>query len=102
MIAGISGKFAGELGLRLLRQNGHIPISWQVAMASVFIGTFSHVAIDSIMHADVMPFFPFSTRSLWHGLLGIDQLNLACLVTGILGAALYWWTEQPRRRADKA
>lgn len=55
LFCALSGKYLGELGLRIIREPQHLPISWPVSFISAFIGTYSHVAIDSIMHADIQP-----------------------------------------------
>lgn len=88
-IAAISGKYLGEIGLRILKLPGHNPIKWPTAFLSAYIGVYSHVILDSIMHSDVFAFAPFS---LWNPLLQIislDQLHLACLISGILGGLVY-------------
>ena len=36
------------------------PIGWSAAAIGAFVGTYSHVALDSLMHLDIQPFAPFS------------------------------------------
>ena len=35
-------------------------ISWKVAALSAFVGSFSHIFLDALMHSDMYPFFPLS------------------------------------------
>jgi len=49
------------------------------------LGAWSHVALDSIMHADIRPLAPISDgNSLLH-LVSLEVLHLACLVLGGVG-----------------
>lgn len=86
----ITGKPLGELGLRLLREAHHLPIRWQVSCTSAFIGSYSHIAIDSIMHVDVQPLFPLSTASPLHALVSIDTLHLLCAAGALAGGAVWY------------
>src|SRR5687767_11397111 len=43
----VTGKYAAEFGLRLIGGSRHVPISWAVAVISAFIGSYSHVLLDS-------------------------------------------------------
>jgi membrane-bound metal-dependent hydrolase YbcI (DUF457 family) len=89
LAAALSGKYLAEFGLRLIDQQQFLPISWTVACESAFIGTFSHVVLDSIMHADVEPFWPLSMSNELLGLVTIEQLHWFCIGSGLLGAVLY-------------
>lgn len=63
IVSALSGKYLSEFGLSLLRVSkkaNPIKIAWWVVFISAFIGTFSHVLLDSIMHADVEPFYPIT------------------------------------------
>ena len=86
----LTGKYAAELGLRWLGQARHLPISWPVAIISALIGSFSHVLLDSIMHADVEPFAPFTLHNPILGLLSVEVLHKFCLYSGLVGAGLYF------------
>ncbi len=58
-------------------------------IAGAFIGTYSHVFLDSIMHADLQPFYPFTkVNSLLH-VLSYFQLHMLCVFTVILGGLFY-------------
>lgn len=63
-------------------------ISWTVAISGAFIGTFSHVFLDSFMHADMQPWAPFSaTNSLLH-LIPVGWLYLLCVILGVISMML--------------
>jgi hypothetical protein len=66
----------------------HIP--WPATITGAFVGTYSHVFLDSIMHADMEPFAPLvNANSLLH-VISVDGLHLACALSGILGALLMY------------
>ncbi len=91
--AALTGKYLSELGLKLLgisRNEDPISIAWWVVFFSAFVGSFSHVLLDSIMHSDVEPFFPFLLDSPLLGLISVQMLHKICLYSGLLGAAIYY------------
>ena len=55
------------------------------AWSAAIVGAYSHVAIDSIMHADMQPWMPFGAGNPLLGLVSIETLQLACAVLGLLG-----------------
>lgn len=69
---------------RWLGQDPVIPGS--AAAAGAFVGAYSHVAIDSLMHGDMEPFAPFSPVSPWLHAVSIETLQWACVAAGVLGA----------------
>lgn len=90
IVAIISGKYFSELGLSVLRMPTYIPIKWSTTMLSAFIGVYSHVALDSIMHSDVLPLSPFSLISPLYRVIDIDQLHILCLACGVIGGFAYF------------
>ena len=65
-------------------------ISWKVAIMSAFIGTYSHILLDSIMHADLQPFYPAQITNHLLGLVAIDSLHILCAIAGGMGAVVYF------------
>lgn len=61
-----------------------------VCLVSAFIGTYSHVLLDSIMHADVEPYYPFSPENGLYLLLGIGGLYKLCLYSALVGAVIHF------------
>jgi membrane-bound metal-dependent hydrolase YbcI (DUF457 family) len=90
IFSGFTGKYAGEYGLRFLGQARFSPIRWPVAYISAFIGSFSHVLLDSIMHGDVQPFAPFVLNNMFLGLISVEALHKVCLYSGLVGVGLYF------------
>lgn len=62
---------------------------WPTA-SGAFIGTYSHVALDSIMHLDIQPLRPWSTANALQGVISIEALHLWCVASGMLGI-LVWF-----------
>ena len=80
----------------LLRMHGTdvAAIGWQVALISGLIGTWSHVGLDAIMHADMNPLWPFVQGNALLGLIPLDILHWLCVAAGVLGAAVIGWRLQ--------
>ena len=100
-VAALSGKPLSEYGLRVIGISAAeepIRIAWWVAWTSAFIGTFSHVLLDAIMHADLEPLAPFAGGNSLLGLLDVWQLHQFCIYAGFAGAALYYAIRYARRR----
>ncbi|HXG60055.1 MAG TPA: metal-dependent hydrolase [Planctomycetota bacterium] len=87
----VTGKYVSQLALSMLLGAGSkgTPIAWWVALLSGFVGSYSHVVLDSLMHADVEPYFPFSAANDLLGLVSVEALHKFCVYSGLAGAALY-------------
>jgi membrane-bound metal-dependent hydrolase YbcI (DUF457 family) len=57
-------------------------------MLSAFIGTYSHVVLDSIMHSDMHPVAPFSQANTLLHMLNHSELHWFCIITGAAGTLL--------------
>lgn len=92
IFSALSGKYLSEIGLYVLGLNKQwqVKIKWWVSFLSAFIGTFSHVLLDSIMHSDVQPFFPFTTDNSLLGLISVQSLHKLCLYSALVGGVLYF------------
>jgi membrane-bound metal-dependent hydrolase YbcI (DUF457 family) len=93
IFSAVTGKYLSELGLKILRiskNESPISIVWWVVFLSAFIGSFSHVLLDSVMHSDVEPFFPFTLDNQLLGLISVSVLHKLCLYSGLVGAAIYY------------
>lgn len=93
VFSAITGKYLAQLGLWLVRitSSVRVNIPWWVVFLSAFIGCFSHVLLDSIMHADVQPFYPATGVNAFWGLISVGALHQVCLYSGLLGAAGYYY-----------
>ena len=92
IFSALTGKYLSELGLKILGiyNEQQINIAWWVSFLSAFIGSFSHVYLDSIMHTDVEPFYPVTLTNNFHGMVSIETLHKLCLYSGLIGAVIYY------------
>ncbi len=93
VFSALSGKYLSEFCLLILgisKKSNPVKIAWWVVFISAFIGTFSHVLLDSIMHSDLQPFYPISLQNKFLGILNYDQIHKLCLYSGIFGAGIYF------------
>ena len=97
IVSAPTGKYFGEIGLRVFRMPEYNPIGWRVAIVSAFIGGYSHVFIDSIMHSDITPFSPFSDKSIVYGVVNIDALHILCIVSAVVGGVGFYMIERIRK-----
>jgi hypothetical protein len=61
-------------------------ITLVAAVSGAFIGSFSHVFLDSFMHRDVQPFLPFSEMTQPFGSVAAGSLHLLCFILAAVGA----------------
>ena len=76
-------------------------ISWSAAIVGAFVGTYSHVFLDSIMHADMQPIAPLSAGNALLGVVSLESLHLLC-VAGVLGALVIGLAFARRRAASSS
>lgn len=53
------------------------------------IGGWSHVFLDSIMHADSRPFFPFSESQITLNIISVPLLHLLCVASFFVGGFIF-------------
>jgi hypothetical protein len=76
-------------------------ISRKAAGIAAFIGAYSHVAIDSIMHGDMEPFAPLSAANPSLLVVSVETLQWICVAAGLAGVAgllFLRWLELKRSR----
>lgn len=61
------------------------PFPFGVTLISAMAGAYSHVFLDSLMHADQVPLAPFVKGNPFRNAVSLEHLYLFCVVTGILG-----------------
>ncbi len=95
LLSAVTGKYLSQIGLYVLELTPSIrqSISWWVVFISAFIGSYSHVLLDSIMHGDVEPFFPFSLSNPLMGVISAGLLHKLCMYSGLLGAGVYYFVQ---------
>ena len=104
ILSAVSGKYLSEIGLLILRiskKENPIKIKWWVVFLSAFIGTFSHVFLDSIMHSDVQPFYPMSPNNILWGIISVSLLHKICLYSGLIGAGIYFLVQFKNKKKIK-
>ena len=99
-IAGVAGKPASTRVLRWLRIV-HPPLTWTASFIGAFVGTFSHVLLDGLMHADMRPLAPWSEANPWFGWIPMERVYDGCVVAAVVGAAAialrgFWPRRAPR------
>ena len=65
---------------------GEPVLSWPAMLLGSFVGTWSHVALDSVMHADMHPFRPWSETNCLLGAVSLGMLHVGCVLAGAAGA----------------
>ena len=58
------------------------------ALLGGLLGGLSHPLIDAIMHSDLRPFWPLSDKNPLLNLVELPTLHIACIASGIIGAAV--------------
>lgn len=83
-VAAAIGKPIGACVLAALRIP-HYPMTWLAAFSGAMVGTFSHVVLDAVMHADMRPWWPLANGNGLLGTIQVDRLHVACGALGVLG-----------------
>jgi len=86
-IAGLIGRPVSLFFLRL-HSVPHHPFTWTASFAGAYVGTFSHIGLDALMHADMNPWWPFVPGNPMLGSVALGWLHLGCLIAGVLGCIL--------------
>lgn len=95
LVCAPTGRFICQLALRAWKAwfpaaltalfGRSIRIPWRVAFISAFLGTYSHVFLDSIMHRDVTPMSPFSQANPMLSIISLSLLHSLCFALGVAG-----------------
>ena len=104
IFSALSGKYLSEFGLKVLRisrKSNPIIIKWKVVYISAFVGTYSHVLLDAVMHSDVEPYYPLSLENGFLGLISVSHLHQFCIYAGLIGAVVYYSVEYVQRKHNK-
>ena len=60
-------------------------ISPLAAWSGALLGAWSHVALDSLMHPDMEPLWPFAAGNALLTVMSLDALHLLCIGSGVAG-----------------
>jgi membrane-bound metal-dependent hydrolase YbcI (DUF457 family) len=86
-LAGLIGRPISAWVLRLL-QIPHYPFTWTASFIGAYLGTFSHVLLDALMHPDTRPWWPFSNENQLLAAISPEWLHLGCAITAAIGGAI--------------
>ncbi|QQR80648.1 MAG: DUF4184 family protein [Deltaproteobacteria bacterium] len=64
-------------------------VTWSQIIISAFIGVYSHVFLDAMMHSDLRPFSPFSFSNPFLHLVSLKNLHEFCVVSGSVGIVIF-------------
>ncbi|MEO8671010.1 MAG: metal-dependent hydrolase [Tahibacter sp.] len=87
LVAGLIGRPISERCLVMLKIP-HVLFTWGASFAGALVGTYSHIALDAVMHADMHPWWPLSNANPLLDIISIEQLHGLCLAFGALGGAV--------------
>jgi len=92
LLSAVTGKYLSQVGLYVLGMNSlwQVNIKWWVAALSAFIGAYSHVLLDSIMHTDIEPLYPFTSDNQLLGILSVSALHKFCIYSGLVGSVAFF------------
>lgn len=85
LVSGAVGRPVVQMVLNWLTLTHH-RLTWTVSFISAFVGSYSHIALDAVMHRDMNPFWPLAEGNGLLGLVSVGSLHVFCLVAGLLGA----------------
>jgi len=66
------------------------------AWTGALLGTFSHIALDALMHGDVRPFWPLHGGNPMVGMVALSWLHWGCVLAGLAGVAALAIRGRPR------
>ncbi|SVD14383.1 uncharacterized protein METZ01_LOCUS367237 [marine metagenome] len=87
IISGLLGKYIFDFIFKYRKIK--VVLSWKITFISAFIGSYSHIVLDSIMHSDMNPFYPLEISNNLLYILSNQQLHDFCLISGVIGFVLY-------------
>lgn len=96
-LAGLIGRPISIAVLSWLRI-AHPPFGWHAAFIAAWLGTFSHIVLDAVMHSDMAPWWPLATGNSLLGAIPVGQLHLLCVALGVVGGLVFLWREHRRSR----
>ena len=85
--------------LKLLRLEN---LSVRTVALGAFAGTYSHILLDSLMHADLRPFAPFSDANPLLSAISLRALHGFCLVAGLVGLGIIFARRSRPGRPSRA
>ena len=91
LLSMVVGKYLSDFVITKI--HSQFIIAWKVAAISAFIGAYSHVLLDSIMHGDIEPWFPFSAVNRLLGVITMEELHLFCIASAFGGIVCHYLSQ---------
>jgi membrane-bound metal-dependent hydrolase YbcI (DUF457 family) len=63
-------------------------LSVAAVVAGAALGSYSHIVLDGIMHADMRPFAPWSDENPFLHVISLGALHLGCMIAGVVGLSI--------------
>lgn len=63
--------------------------SISAVLFSALFGGWSHVFLDSIMHSDLQPWWPWSEKNQMLQIISLEWLHVICITTALAGGILW-------------
>jgi membrane-bound metal-dependent hydrolase YbcI (DUF457 family) len=76
-------------------------LSVNAVLLGALVGAWSHVILDSVMHADITPLAPFSNANGLYRFVSLGVLNGFCIGLGVLGVMWYVLRSSNSLRPDR-
>ena len=99
IICATLGKPVCEFGLRIWNKTlkmenikwfkTEIKINNFSSWIGAITGALSQLILDSIMHRDMTPLFPFSNQNIFLRIVSVENLHYICLVLFLIGVFIY-------------
>src|SRR3989338_227424 len=64
---------------------------------SAAIGAWSHVFLDSLMHSDITPWYPWTSQNFMLNQISLSSLHMGCLIAGGIGIAIWFLALSTKR-----
>lgn len=86
----LAARFTVTRWVLFKRFRRHLP-TLSAAIVGAWLGTYTHVILDSIMHPDMAPWQPWSTANPFYQLISTPHLHWLCLGLGLVGGLMMLW-----------
>jgi membrane-bound metal-dependent hydrolase YbcI (DUF457 family) len=86
-LAGLIGRPISAFVLKLLKIP-HYPFTWSASFLGAYVGTFSHVLLDALMHPDMRPWWPFGEGNPLLDAIPTGWLHIGCAAAAVVGGAI--------------
>lgn len=67
---------------------GDTNVGWTAAVIAAWLGAYSHVLFDAIMHSDARPFAPWSSVNPLLDVIPLLWLHGGCVLFGVVGVVV--------------